>query len=214
MGPNGTGYQVYLPPLTSTVTPTATSISSASQKTTITRSTSTTVPSVLPGCQTYNGMDSCNGDQVDYDPSVESRRWQTPNKTDSNYTPSFQDYSSLTGYTDIIYSPDRKSATITVKTFTKVPNIAILCSFGGAPFQSDCTFQASSTSTSKGPLTIKCKTIDESAFLELDDFYFFWDMPSVTRPETKDGQKGAIVELMGWPYKDIALECEFLGKAG
>jgi alpha-amylase len=28
------------------------------------------------------------------------------------------------------------------------------------------------------------------------------------------GQKGAIVELFGWPYADIKEECEFLGKAG
>ena len=30
----------------------------------------------------------------------------------------------------------------------------------------------------------------------------------------KGGQKGGIVEMFGWPYADVAQECEFLGKAG
>ena len=30
----------------------------------------------------------------------------------------------------------------------------------------------------------------------------------------KKGQKGAIVELFGWPYKDIMEECPALGKMG
>ena len=30
----------------------------------------------------------------------------------------------------------------------------------------------------------------------------------------ESGKKGAIVDLFGWPYNDIAEECDFLGVAG
>ena len=46
------------------------------------------------------------------------------------------------------------------------------------------------------------------------DVYFYWDANVINRPETENGQKGSIVELFGWPYKDIEQECVFLGKAG
>ena len=46
------------------------------------------------------------------------------------------------------------------------------------------------------------------------DYFFFWDKPVINRPETNNGQKGAIVELFGWPYADIEQECKFLSKAG
>jgi hypothetical protein len=44
--------------------------------------------------------------------------------------------------------------------------------------------------------------------------YFIWDKQAVDVPATNNGQKVAIVELFGWPYNDVANECEFLGKAG
>jgi alpha-amylase len=37
----------------------------------------------------------------------------------------------------------------------------------------------------------------------------------VNQPDNyKNGQKGAIVELFGWPYGDVKQECSFLAKAG
>ena len=30
----------------------------------------------------------------------------------------------------------------------------------------------------------------------------------------ENDQKGSIVEMFGWPYNDIAEECDFLAKAG
>ena len=44
---------------------------------------------------------------------------------------------------------------------------------------------------------------------------FVWQHPVVNQPEQyKNGQKGAIVELFGWPYAAIEKECSFLGQAG
>ena len=62
-------------------------------------------------------------------------------------------------------------------------------------------------------------TNDESVFakLELEEEYFIWDNPTVVKDNEEvyqNGQKGAIVELFGWPYEDIAQECELLKVAG
>jgi hypothetical protein len=43
---------------------------------------------------------------------------------------------------------------------------------------------------------------------------FFWNVPSVRSPYGFDGTKGAIVELFGWSFDDIAEECAFLGQSG
>ena len=51
--------------------------------------------------------------------------------------------------------------------------------------------------------------------LELEDEFFLWDNPPVNQgSQYENGQKGVIVELFGWPYNDIAEECDFLATAG
>ena len=40
-------------------------------------------------------------------------------------------------------------------------------------------------------------------------------MPKINLPDNyENGQKGAIIEMFGWPYDQIEKECEFVGKAG
>ena len=49
----------------------------------------------------------------------------------------------------------------------------------------------------------------------MEDEYFLWDNPTVNQGfQYENGQKGAIVEMFGWPYNDIADECNFLSTAG
>lgn len=56
---------------------------------------------------------------------------------------------------------------------------------------------------------------DKVATLDLEVVDFLWNHPTISTPDAyKNGQKGAIVEMFGWPYEDIAKECEMLGKAG
>ena len=52
--------------------------------------------------------------------------------------------------------------------------------------------------------------------LELEKEYLLWDNIEIIQNETiyKNGQKGSIVELFGWPYDDIYEECDFLKVAG
>jgi alpha-amylase len=56
---------------------------------------------------------------------------------------------------------------------------------------------------------------EKKATLVLDDLDFTWNHPKVNTPNNfKNGQKGAIIEMFGWPFDDIAEECEMIGKAG
>lgn len=59
------------------------------------------------------------------------------------------------------------------------------------------------------------KNGEKVATLFLDDVDFVWNHPTVNQPSNyKGGQKGAIIEMFGWPYDDIAEECPMIGKAG
>lgn len=59
-------------------------------------------------------------------------------------------------------------------------------------------------------------TASDGTSLQLDEIYFIWQNVPIVQDAAKyeNGQKGAIIELFGWPYKDIALECEAIGKMG
>ncbi len=49
----------------------------------------------------------------------------------------------------------------------------------------------------------------------MEPVHLWWsNLPIVQGPQYLSGQKGAIVELFGWPYADVAKECVMLSKAG
>jgi len=52
--------------------------------------------------------------------------------------------------------------------------------------------------------------------INLEDVDFFWNAPKLdnSKSQYENGQKGAIVELFGWPYEDVEKECEFLSNSG
>lgn len=53
------------------------------------------------------------------------------------------------------------------------------------------------------------------ASIKLEPLNFLWNNPKVNQPSNyKNGQKGGIVEMFGWPYADIEKECVHLGQMG
>ena len=130
----------------------------------------------------------------------------------------------LVGYVQLKYSSDRKICTINFitrvnpKLGEEGKDYKILYKFGDREQESNSFTFISSMSYPDG-MTISARIIDnnenEVAKLELEDEYFLWDNPEVEQgPEYENGQKGAVVEMFGWPYDDIAEECSFLGTAG
>jgi alpha-amylase len=177
-------------------------------------------------CSNLNGEYGCNGDQREYPSEWDERSFQTPPKDDTlgNYRETYQDMHYLVGYAQLLYSSDKKVCTINFitrvnpKLGTAGSDYKILYTFGTTEQESN---SITLTSDNKFPdgMPISARVLDNNgnqlAKLVLEDEYFMWDNPTVNQgPQYEGGQKGAIVELFGWPFDDIAEECEFLGKAG
>ncbi|KAH7109641.1 glycoside hydrolase superfamily [Dendryphion nanum] len=163
------------------------------------------------GCGNFNGGDSCSsGSTYTFPDSAENRRWQTPPQSDPQYVSEFQSYRSLTGYADIQYNSARNAAVVVVNCLSRT-QATLTYSFNGAS-QSGNTFQANTNT--RGGLNIVVTGSDGSK-LTLDTLYFLWENAAINAQSSfSNGQKGAIVELFGWPYAAVAKECTFVGKAG
>ena len=178
-------------------------------------------------CTNLNEEYSCNlSNDTEYPESWDERSFQTPPKDDTlgNYRPTYQDMHYIVGYAQLLYSSDKKVCTINFitrvnpKLGKEGTDYKILYTFGKKEQESSSITLTSDDSYPDG-MPVSAKIIDnngkEIAKLELEDEYFMWDNPKVNQsPEYENGQKGAIVELFGWPYDDIAEECEFIGNAG
>jgi alpha-amylase len=172
-------------------------------------------------CSNLNGEYGCQGDQKAYPDSWDERRWQTPPRNDEHWKESYQDMHDVVGYAQLKYSSDRRICTIKfIATVNPaLGNYQVLYKFGDREQESNSfTVTPSQTQNYKDGFPISCRVLvngQEKAKLVLEDEYFLWDNPTVNQgSQYEGGQKGAIVELFGWPYNDIAEECDFLGTAG
>jgi alpha-amylase len=148
---------------------------------------------------------------------VEKRRWQTPKPNAPTYQTSFQDYHSLVGYADIKYvSTSRNEADVCIVKIHKNPDNSVQFKyfFNGLEQPDNCK---RFNSAYKDKITLKVIGSDGTQ-LDLPPVHMLWNqMPLKSRLNDgvyRDGQKGAVAELFGWPHKDVAKECEILGKAG
>ena len=148
----------------------------------------------LPDCEVYH-ENQCEGDVIVTDEKYEDYRWYTPQKGDEYYQSSYQDYAFLTGHSQIVYSADRKSATVELVTSQKT-NSTLSYYFDGVEQSSPTkTFSAA---TSKAPVLVEIHDKDKHV-IELDPLDFVWNAPAVTpldpSGDYRNGQKGAIVEM-------------------
>ena len=170
-------------------------------------------------CSNLNGEYGCQGDQTQYPESWDERSFQTPPRGAHNYRETYQDMHYIVGYAQLKYSSDRQICTITFVTRVnqEVGDHQIKYTFGDREQDSN-TFTVTSAQKYPEGFHLSARVIKDGqdfAKLELEDEYFLWDNVPVNQPsQYENGQKGAIVEMFGWPYGDIAQECEFLGRAG
>ncbi|CAK80989.1 unnamed protein product (macronuclear) [Paramecium tetraurelia] len=167
-------------------------------------------------CTNFDGDNGCKGSQTDNPSDWLNRNFQTPQKGDSLWREGYQDYHILQGYAQQKYSSDLRSCSISI--YTRVnPEYqgSLVYSFDGEEQTSpNKTFSAPRSEVqikvylrAGGEITI--------AKLDLQPVDFVWNHPTVNQSSHyKNGQKGAIVELFGWKYEDIELECEMIAKAG
>ena len=179
-------------------------------------------------CTTFDNDYFCEGDVRSFSEEMDNDAFQTPPRNDiyGRYKKTYQDMHYLVGYARQEYSQDKKSCTLTFITMVNPvlgeegTDYKIKYIFGDIEQESNSIeLNSEENSYPKGmPILariINLKTNKEMVKLELEDEYFIWDNLEINLPdEYENGQKGSIVELFGWPYEDIAQECEFLGKAG
>lgn len=168
-------------------------------------------PGPLPGCEVFNA-NQCQGNVIETDPGFEANRWFTPVRGDPDYQPSFQDYGRLVAYAHVTYSDATlSSATVSVQAVHKDPSAIITCILGGK----ELPCKANYSKEQSGPLSVLVKGSDGTS-IHLEDIDFHWNAPPVKARDGdyRGGQKGAIVELFGWPHSDIENECKSLASMG
>jgi alpha-amylase len=176
-------------------------------------------------CSNWNGQQACqSGSQTENPPDWAERAFQTPPYNTTYYRPSYQDMAYLVGYARVQYNPDRTSATVTVVTRVNTAKLRpgsyqLHYRYDGKTAVTDNTLVVSQATHSNRTLSIHVILINHDLqyvpelFLEPVDF--IWNNPVVKQgPEYENGQKGAIIEMFGWPYEDIEKECEAIGKMG
>ena len=166
----------------------------------------------LDGCGILEGM-SCQGSSGDMNEKFKDNQWNTPPRKDEKWIPGFQDMSVLTGYPQLKYTSGLRSCTVTVFTKT-AKDLDLTYYFDGEGQKSNQkTFDSSYNKL------LKIKVVAASGEqLEFDDVDFAWNVAPLKETEynklTRNGQKGAIIEMFGWPDDDIALECKHIAEAG
>jgi len=180
-------------------------------------------------CDILEEKYGCDGNNI----KQEYNFFQTPHRSDidENYKSTYQDMHYLVGYTQLKYNKDKTSCTVKIITFINTiklqdklsTNYKIQYKFGGITQDNDSAiFNKDDSNTPKNGLKISVEIINQAdgsifAKLEFEEEYFIWDNPTIIKDNEdvyQNGQKGTIVELFGWPYEDIAQECEFLKVAG
>lgn len=172
-------------------------------------------------CSNYNSEYGCNGQQTKYPENYFDRTFQTPPKGHPDWISTYQDYSLIQGYMRVKYNSEKTQAFL--EFITKInprlskDEIKIQYYFNSQTPQESNKYTVNITDsfdefTAKATLI---KNSEEIGTLLLDQINFIFKNAKINdKKNFENGQKGAIVEMFGWPYKDISKECEFLGKAG
>lgn len=119
----------------------------------------------------------------------------------------------LVAYASVAYSDTSlTSATVTVIAKHKDPSVTFSCTLGGK-VQASC--KASYAKEQTTPLSITVKGSDGTV-LQIDEVDFRWNAAAVKerQGDYRGGQKGAVVEMFGWPHADVEQECKSLATMG
>ena len=177
-------------------------------------------------CPNYDNDYNCNDGQHEFPETLDDNCFQTPPRNDifGRYKNSYQDMHYFVGYAQLKYSSNLQSCEITFYSRvnpilgTKDQDYTIIYKFGDNEQNSNIFTVTSTDSYPKGlPISAEILDINNNHLVELilENEYFIWDHPQINLDDNYEGgKKGVIVELFGWPYEDIAEECEFLGYAG
>lgn len=171
-------------------------------------------PNELPGCGIFREESCESGSQSHANAGVDAKRWQTPKPGTNGYQPSYQDYNVLVGYADIIYTgTDRRAADVCIETKHRYGSTVTLTYFFDGNAQSN---KCKRFTAAYGSILQVVVSGSDGSTLELPDIDLIWNAKPIAsrQGDYRNGQKGGVAEMFGWPHKDVEQECEFLAKAG
>ena len=167
-------------------------------------------------CNNFNSEMGCkDGKQTTYPDSWSARSFQTPIKGEPLYKDSYESLGRIACFSNVKYSSNKQSANVEVRcrTDASISIESLVYSYDGRDPVTDNHFSADVNSFKK-PLTIVVSNNNDHK-ITLEEVDFIWNNPQINQSSIYEkGQKGAIVELFGWPYVDVEKECEHLAKSG
>ena len=157
-------------------------------------------------CNNFDGDNGCRGNQTDNADDWKLRNFQTPSRGDPLWREKYQDYDKLVGYAKYQYNSAKTQANVTIYTQIndKYSNVTLTYLLNGTNTTNNVINLDNSF---KGLLEVTVyatRNGQSLATLVLDPLDFIWNHPTVNQSSNyKNGQKGAIIEMFGWPYADI-----------
>jgi alpha-amylase len=132
------------------------------------------------------------------------------------YKPEYEDLGRLMCYQKVVYAGDRKSANVKAICRQHDSITKMEYNYNGKGFTDSDTFTADTGLTDALTLSVRGTDDDGKQWnITVEQHNFLWQNEPVNQSDHyKNGQKGAIVELFGWPYADIKEECAFLAQSG
>ncbi|KAL0234532.1 hypothetical protein PCE1_001568 [Barthelona sp. PCE] len=172
----------------------------------------------LPGCETYQ-VPNPAGDLTKDDIHTPSSKfgdygWQAPRPGDADYDERYGGLSAVMAYGSIQYTdPSMTSANLVIVTLQKHTDDKLVFCFDG---KCSSNPQKKYDTSHRDIVNVVVKSTKTGLKVTLNPIRFVWQAtPMKQRPDNYEGgKKGAVVELFGWKYTDVARECEFMGKAG
>lgn len=118
----------------------------------------------------------------------------------------------LKGYAMQTYHAGRQSCGVKMVAFTRYKSLKLTYYFDDVPQETDTKTHDSSY---KGLLHVRVKATTGETLI-LDEIDFVWNSEPLLqrRGDSRNGQKGAVIELFGWLDEDIAKECKHITEAG
>ena len=122
----------------------------------------------------------------------------------------------MTCYNNIIYSADRLSAEVEAVCRKQASVAKIEYNWAGQGFTSESKHSVDSSFADALSLEVKATDSTGTEFtITLEALNFLWQGAAINQEGAyMKGQKGAVVEMFGWPHEDVKQECESLAKQG